>query len=123
MAYSRDLRERIIATVENGKLTQAEILRLFQISRSGLTYLINHVKETGSINPKPYNNGRPSKFKEEDIEKIKLFLSKHSDATLEEILEHTGKDASIMAVHRTLLKIGYRLKKNHYLPVNKKEKM
>jgi transposase len=123
MAYSKDLRKRIITAVEKGELTQAEILRLFQISRSGYTYLINHVKETGSIKPKPYNNGRPPKFKEEDIKRIKEFLSEHSDATLEEILEHTGKDASIMAVHRTLKKIGYRLKKNHYSQVNKKEKM
>ena len=123
MAYSKDLRKRIIVTVKKGELTQAEILRLFQISRTGFTYLINHVNETGSIERKPPSTGRPSKFQEEDIEKIKEFLAEHSDATLEEILEHTGKDASIMAVQRTLKKIGYHLKKNHYLPVNKKEKM
>lgn len=123
MAYSKDLRKRIIAAVEDGELNQTEILKLFQISQTGLTYFIKHVEETGSIDPKPYGGGRRPKFQDEDIDRIKKYLDKNSDATLEEILEYTGKDASIMAVFRTLKKIGYRLKKNHYSPVNKKEKM
>ena len=123
MAYSKDLRKRIIAAVENGELNQTEILKLFQISQTGLRYFIKHVEETGSLDPKPYGGGRRSKFQEEDIEEIKKYLDKNPDATLEEILEYTGKDASIMAVHRTLIKIGYRLKKSHYLPASKKEKI
>jgi len=123
MAYSIDLRERIIAAVEKGDLKQTEILKLFQISKTGLNYLVKHVKETGSLEPKPFKGGRQSKFNENDILIIREFLYKNPDATLEEILEFTGKDASIMAVHRTLIKMGYRLKKSHYLQANKKEKM
>ncbi len=123
MAYSKDLRIRIIAAVEGGELTQAEILRHFCISRTGLSYLLKHVKETGSINPKPYRGGRRSKFQEQDVKRIKKYLEKQPDATLEEILEFSGKDASIMSVFRMLRKIGYRLKKSHYSPVNKNERM
>jgi len=68
-----------------------------------LSYLIKHVKETGSIEPKPYGGGLIlPKFQEKDIEKIKKYLDKNPDATLEEILEYSGKDASIVAVFRTL---------------------
>jgi transposase len=123
MAYSKDLRKRIITAVKDGELKQTEILKLFQISQTGLRYFIKHVEETGSLDPKPYGGGRRCKFQEEDIQEIKKYLDKNPDATLEEILEYTGKDASIMAVHRTLIKIGYRLKKSHYLPANKKEKI
>lgn len=123
MAYSKDLRKRIIAAVEKGELNKTEIQSFFQISKTGLSYLIKHIKQTGSIDPKPYGGGRRSKFQEDDIEKIKKYLNENRDATLEEILEYTGKDASIMAVFRTLKKMGYRLKKSHYLPANKNEKM
>jgi transposase len=123
MAYSKDLRIRIITAVEDGELTQAEILRHFGISRTGLSYLLKHVNETGSINPKPYRGGRRSKFQEQDVKRIKKYLDKHPDATLGEILEFSEKDASIMSVFRMLKKIGYRLKKSHYSPVSKNEKM
>ena len=123
MAYSEDLRKRIIAAVEKGELSKTDIQIFFQISKTGLSYLIKHVKETGSIEPKPYGGGRQPKFQEEDIEKIKKYIDENPDATLEEILEHSGKDASIMAVFRTLKNMGYRLKKSHYSQANKKEKM
>jgi len=123
MAYSQDLRIRILAAVESREFTQFEIAKLFGISRTGLQYFLKHVDKTGSIIPKPYGGGRQSKFQECDIKKIVKYLDKHPDATLEEILEFSEKDASIMSVFRMLKKIGYRLKKSHYSPVSKNEKM
>lgn len=123
MAMSNDLRDRIISAVQEGNLSKAEIIRQFKISRSGLTTFLQHVNETGSIEPKPFAGGRKSKFKEKDIEKIKQYLETHSDATLQEILDFSKKDASIMAVSRTLDKIGYRLKKNHYSRASKSDQM
>jgi len=119
MAYSNDLRKRILALVEEGKYTQAEILRILGISRTGCNYFVKHAKERGSIERRSSNGGRRSKFDDKDITRIKKYLTKHPDATLQEILDHTGKDASIMAVHRVLRKIGYKLKKSHYSPANK----
>lgn len=122
MAYSKDLRKRILKAVKNNKLTQAEILRIFNLSRTGLNSFLKHVDETGSIEPKPFGGGRRSKFQQEDIEQIKQYLATYPDATLEEILEYSGKEASIMSVHRMLKKIGYRFKKSHYSPASKSEK-
>lgn len=122
MAYSKDLRKRILAAVKKKELRQAEMLRIFNISRSGFNSFLQHVDETGCIDPKPFGGGRRSKFQEEDVEKIKKYLNDNPDATLEEILEYSGKEASIMSVHRLLKKIGYRLKKSHYSPASKNEK-
>jgi len=111
MAWSNDLRKRILDAVQQGEMSQVEILRHYQISRSGLNSFHRHVEETGSIERKAPSAGRKPKFNEKDIEKIKKYLETHMDATLQEILEYTKKDASIMAVSSTLEKIGYRLKK------------
>ena len=123
MAFSIDLRKRIIEAIKEEKLKKIEVIRIYKISRTGLDYLLSHYEETGSLNPKRHGGGRPSKFQDEDIEEIKKYISDHPDATLEEILEYSGKEASITSVYRTLKKIGYRLKKSHYLPANKSEKM
>ena len=123
MAYSKDLRKRIIEAIKVEKLKKTEVIQIYKISRTGLDYLISHYDETGSLDPKPHGGGRPSKFQSEDIEIIKKFIKDHPDATLEEILEYTGKDASLTSVFRTLKKIGFRLKKSHYSQANKKEKM
>ncbi len=123
MAYSNDLRERILAAVNEGKMSQAEILRIFKISRTGFNYFIKHVRETGSIERQCFSPGRPSKFDNKDIRRITRYLTSHPDATLQEILDFTGKKASIMAVHRTLKKIGYKLKKSPSSPVSRKERM
>jgi len=123
MAFSNDLRKLIFDAVQEGVLSKAEIIRRFKISRSGLNSFIEHVEETGSIEAKPFAGGRKSKFNENDIKKLKKYLEKHSDATLKEILEYSRKDASIMSVHRILKKIGFHIKKNHYLPASKNEKM
>jgi transposase len=119
MDYSNDLRKRILVLVEEGTYTQAEILRILDISRTGCNYFVKHAKARGSIERKSSNAGRHSKFDDKDIKRIKKYLSKHPDATLQEILDHTGKEASIMAIHRVLRKIGYKLKKSHYSPANK----
>ena len=123
MAFSNDFRKRLYAVSGKGTLPQSEILKQFQISRSGLNHFLEHVETTGKIEPKPHGGGRPSKFDDSDIEKIKKFIEKKPDATLEEILEYTGKDASLTSLFRTLKKIGYRLKKSHYSQLSENEKM
>lgn len=123
MAFSNDLRKRIIDAFKKEGLSKAEIIKRFKISRTGLDYLIRHVKETKTIKPKPHGGGRPSKFKEQDIERLKKYIAGNPDATLEELLSQSGLEASIMAVQRTLKKIGYRLKKSHYAQASKNGKI
>jgi transposase len=123
MAFSNDFRKRLYAVSKKGTLPQAEILRQFQISRSGLNHFLEHVDTTGKIEPKPHGGGRPPKFGKDDEESIKKYIEEHSDATLKEIIEYSGKDASIMALSRFLDKLGYHLKKSRYSQANKTVKM
>lgn len=113
MAFSLDLRKRIISAHIDQKMCKADIIRQFKISRTGLNYLIALVNETGSVNPRPRGSGRPSVFHEKDIERIIRIIESNSDTTLEEIAEKLGRKGSITSVFRTLKKMGYRLKKSH----------
>ncbi len=121
--YSIDLRERVMKAVNKGTLTQKEIMDQYGVSETFIYTLCKRVKETGSIEPKRHGGGMPSKFKGKEMEILRNYVESYPDATLQEILDYTGKDASIMAVSRALDKLGFHRKKNRYGQRNKIVKM
>lgn len=122
-AYSNDLRERVIAAIDNGEMTQEEIIRHFGVSATFIYLLKKRYDETGSVAPKQHGGGMPAKFVGKDLERIRSYVEKNPDATLNEILTYTGKKASIMAVSRALDRLGFRRKKNRYGHLSKIEKI
>jgi transposase len=122
-AYSIDLRERVMAAIENDSMTQEEIMEHFGVSATFIFLLKKRVEETGTVNPKPHGGGMPPKFTGKALERIRIFVEKNPDATLHEILDHTRAKASIMAVSRALDRLGFNRKKNRYGHLSKIEKM
>ena len=117
--YSMDLRERAVAAYERGSGTQAEIASRFDVSLSFVKMLLRRKRDRGSIAPKPHGGGRRAVFDGKRLEALKTALSERPDATLEELLVMTRVSASIMAVHRALLRLGCRRKKNRSAPANR----
>jgi transposase len=123
MAYSLDLREKVINAIKRNKMTYAEVQEIFNVSYTFIYNLEKRFDETGSIEPKPHAGGMPPKIAGKKLEKLKEFVIKNPDATLEEMREHLKTNASIMAVSRSLDKLGFTRKKNRYGQWNKIEKM
>jgi len=123
MAYSLDLREKVINAIKKNKLTYAEVQEVFGVSYTFIYYLEKRFDETGSVAPKPHAGGMPPKIVGKKLEQLKVFVINNSDATLEEMLAHLKIDASIMAVSRALDKLGFTRKKNRYGQWNKTGKM
>jgi len=121
-AYSNDLRERVISAVNKGIMSYEEIMKHFEVSLTFIYLLKKRVQETGSVAPKPHGGGMPAKFEGKDLERIRIYVEKNPDATLNEILAYTGKKASIMAISRALDRLGFRRKKNRYGHRSKIEK-
>ena len=48
---------------------------------------------------------------DEELEELKQLLDKNVDMTLEEIKTHFNKSCCLSAIHRMLIKLGYRYKK------------
>jgi transposase len=109
-AYSIDLREKVIQAVDDKKYTIQEIADIFKVSSRWIDKLIYQRRDTGSIAPLGHVGGRQAKFQGESLKKL---VNTQPDITLQEILEQTGVDASIMAAHRALKRLGFRRKKNH----------
>jgi transposase len=117
--YSMDLRERVVRAYDEELGTQQEIARLFKVSVPWIKKLLRQRRQTGSLAPRPHGGGWTPKFWGRTLEQLKARVDQSPDATLQELLEQSGVDASIMAVHRALERLGCRRKKSRSAPPSK----
>ena len=124
-AYSMDLRRRVMAAYDSGKYTLKQVAEQFQVTARWIQQIRRRRKLDGTIAPHPQNQGRKPAFRGKQLEELDEFVRDHPDATLEEIKEHfAGKvTCSIVAIHYTLKRLGWRYKKKRYEPANAAEKI
>jgi len=85
MAYSVDLRVRVIEFVEKGN-TQEKASEVFNVSVSAITRWLALRSETGSLEKRPLSRTAP-KF---ESEKLEAYIEKNPDALLKDVAEHFG---------------------------------
>ena len=120
-----DLRKRVLSAYDSGKYTLQQVAERFQVTARWIQQLRQRREWKGTIAPYPQNQGRRPAFRGKQLEELNEFVRRHPDATLEEIREQfAGKiTCSLVAIHYTLKRLGWRYKKKHYEPVNKAEKI
>ena len=118
-AYSMDLRERVLRAVDGQEVTQAEIAERFGVSLRWVQKLLQLRRETGSAGPRPHGGGMPAKFKGAGLDRLKRRVEQHPDMTLQDLLDRCGVEASIMAVQRALVRLGFRRKKRRSGPASR----
>jgi len=121
--YSMDLRERVVRAVDAKSGTRVEIAERFDVSVPWIKKLLRPRRETGSIAPLPHGGGWTPKFTGQKLEQLKALVDRDPDATLQELLEQSGVDGSIMAVHRALERLGCRRKKSRSGPPSRTGRM
>jgi transposase len=124
-AYSMDLRQRVLAAYDSGQYALKQIAQQFQVTTRWIQLLRQRRDREGSIAAHPQNQGRKPAFHGAHLTELNDFVRNHSDATLEEIQSHFSGtvDCSLVAIHQTLKRLGWRYKKKHYEPANKTEKI
>jgi transposase len=114
-----DLRERVIRAYDRKVGTQEHIAGLFGVSARWIKKLLKRRRETGVIAPKPHGGGWTPKFSGPKLEQLKAWVGQNPDATLQELLDRSGVEGSIMAVHRALERLKCRRKKSRSTPPSK----
>lgn len=122
MAYSTDLREKIVRAYDEQLGSQRAIAELFGVSRSFIEKLLARRRATGEIAPLPHGGGRQSHCKSHDIALVQRHIKEQPDATLSEVChkvhqEH-GTSVSHSAMSRLLKRLGLPRKKSHSMPVS-----
>ena len=119
-AFSLDLRERIVAAVNQG-LSKAEAARLFQVSRETVKRLCHLQATAGSLQPK-IRPGLAPRIPPEQYPLLAEQLRTASDATLEQHCqlwsERHHQTISPSTLSRTLKRMGWSRKKKVWWRLN-----
>ena len=105
MAYSSDLRQRVVDYVQSGK-SKISASHLFDVGEKTVRNWVSLYKETGSVHPRPHKGGRKSSV---DPSQFKLYVDENPSKTLKEIGAHFG--LSYQGAAYNLQKHGYVNKK------------
>jgi len=108
MAYSRDLRENVIAYLANGH-TQESAKAVFNVGLTTIKRWKKQYEETGDLSKKAPKRS----FKKIDPEKLTAYVAENPDAYLREIAEAFG--CTDMAVYYAMRKLEITRKKDQAL--------
>jgi transposase len=113
---SLDLRQRVLAAVDEGILSRPAIAKAFTVSTAWIRRLVQRRRETGSIDALPHRGGPAPKLGEEHHARLRELVARQPDATLAELRDRLGTPVSIMTVCRALQKLRLPLKKSPSAP-------
>jgi len=123
--YSQDLRERVIAAVEAGEYTQAEIADLYSLSQSTVEKWVRRKRDTGRVAAWPHASG-PERTLQAWDEVIRREIKGQPDATLDELCARLAKaegvSASSSMMCRELQHLGLARKKSRFTTANRKRR-
>ena len=110
MAYSLDLRQKVIDASDRGMKTKL-VAQLFGVSESWVRRLKQHRRERGTIASRPPAVRSAPTLGAEDHERIHAYFKARPDTTIAELRAALATDASEVTVWRAARALGYRLKK------------
>ena len=123
-AYSQDLRQRILQTVDEGK-TQAQAASLLKVSETTVKRYVRQRREKGHVRPKPIP-GRPPRKRAPLEAQLQPQLEKQPDATLQEHCDtweaKAGIKVSISTMSRAIEHLKWTRKKQSFKPVREKKR-
>ena len=107
----------------NDGQSMGQIARRFKMHKGTVQNILERYRDSGTVTPKPPNSGRKPAFSQEALRRLELDVLKHPDSTLEEYRGRSGKNVSLVCIHRTLKKLGFTRKKRVYVRTNSAGKM
>lgn len=109
--YSMDLRERVATAVDEGEGPQREIARLFRVSLSFVSRLLQRRRQKGTLAPEPHGGGPTPVLSRDNQRLLQDMIREHNDDTLDQLRQRCGFDCSLTTIWRTLRRRGLTSKK------------
>ena len=108
---SNDLRQRILAAVDDRDGSRRQIADRFAVNVSTITRLLQLRRQTGSIAPRPHAGGTTPTLDPEALRRLRQLVADDPDATLRDLRERLGVGGSLMIIWRGLKALGITRKK------------
>lgn len=120
-AYSTDLRERAVHSVESGDCNIPEAARRFTVSEASLERWLAQQRATPSCAPQPRGGGVPRVLAAAEAV-IRAAVTEQPDATLQELCDRVAQDCKIKSdpsmMCREVARLNLPLKKRRSMPVS-----
>jgi transposase len=120
-AYSVDLRERVVASVESGECNIPAAARRYKVSEPSIERWLARKRSIGTCAPLPYAGGPTRKLASAEAV-IRAAVKAQSDATLQELCERVEKETEIKSnssmMYRELVRLKLPRKKSRSMPAN-----
>jgi len=116
---SLDLRERILATYDQGQETRETVARRFRVSVGMVKKLLQQRRRIGDLRPQHHRSGSKPRIMATHRQQMRTLLARKPDLTLKELRQATGLTCTLPAIHYVLAKLGLTYKKRHSAPANK----
>lgn len=120
-AYSTDLRERVLASVESGECNIPEAARRYKVSEPSIERWVARKRTTGSCAALPHSGG-PSRQLASAEAAIRAAVKAQPDATLQELCERVAKETKIRSdpsmMYRELVRLKLPRKKSRSMPAS-----
>jgi len=107
MAYSQDLRDRVLLACDRGMPTK-EVAEVFDVSPAWVRRLKQRRRETGETSPRPSGGARVRKI---DLARLSELVKEQPDATARELRERLGIRCVESAIYAALKRLGLSFKK------------
>jgi transposase len=112
MAYSQDLRDRVLAAYDRG-MKSKQIADVFQVSRSWARRVKQRRRETGETSAR--RAGSPGVVRVDRVE-LERLVREHPDATLVQLRERLGVRCALSTISAALRGMGFTFKKKVSAP-------
>jgi len=120
-AYSVDLRERVVASVESGECNIPAAARRYKVSEPTSERWLARKRLIDTCAPLPYAGGPTRKLASAEAV-IRAAVKVQSDATLQELCERVEKETKIKSnssmMYRELVRLKLPRKKSRSMPAN-----
>ena len=100
--YSIDLRERVAAAVDEDEGPQREIARLFRVSVSLVSRLLQRRRQKDTLAPEPHGGGPTPVLSPDDLRRLEDLVREHNDDTLDQLKQRGGFNCSLTTIWRGL---------------------
>lgn len=107
---SEEIRTKAVKAYLGGIASTKKLAEIFGYCPSTINKWVKAYKTHNQLSPKP-NGHRKKCFSEQELEELETLLEKRPDLTLEEIRSHFNKSCCLAAIHRMLIKMGFKYKK------------
>jgi len=117
LAYSLDLRKRVVSAYEAGEATIAEIAKRFSVGETFVKKMLRQKREVDCLERLPHRAGAKKCLSKADRKWLAKQIKERSDSTLQELQEklfsERNKQASLATICRELKALRLPQKKNH----------